>query len=88
MIQRFHEVIEKRSILQAKAFTEGSSKLSLARKTTIETRGTECESGDLAETSPEKVLTDAEKKEESRSSNEVICESDFQADCFTATTWQ
>ena len=36
MIQRFHEVIERRNILQAKTFIEGSSKLSLANITTEE----------------------------------------------------
>ena len=48
MIQRFHEVIERRSILQAKTFIEGSSKLSLANITDesiegVETGGSEYE---------------------------------------------
>ena len=47
MIQRFHEVIERRNILQAKTFIEGSSKLSLRDFTEetiegVETRGPEC----------------------------------------------
>ena len=74
MIQRFHEVIERRSILQAKIFIEGSSKLSLTGNMTSEPRGWVCESGETKR-SEEKVVKDSEEeREERRSSNEVICE--------------
>ena len=72
MIQRFHEVIERRSILQAKIFIDGCSKLSLAGNMTSEAGGWEYESGDT-KTPGEKVVKDSEE-EERRSSNEVICE--------------
>ena len=75
MIQRFHEVIERRSILQAKIFIDGCSKLSLAGNMTSEAGGWEYESGET-KTSGEKVVKDREEeeREERRSSNEVICE--------------
>ena len=73
MIQRFHEVIERRSILQAKIFIDGCSKLSLAGNMTSEAGG--WESGET-KTPGEKVVKDSEEeeREERRSSNEVICE--------------
>ena len=87
MIQRFHEVIERRSILQAKTFIEGSSKLSLANITdetieSVETRGPEYEPRCHRKTEVGKVRwgeDSEEEREERRGScteaeTEVICE--------------
>ena len=87
MIQRFHEVIERRNILQAKTFIEGSSKLSLANITdetleSVETRGPEYEPRCHRKTEVGKVRwgeDSEEEREERRGScteaeTEVICE--------------
>ena len=88
MIQRFHEVIERRNILQAKTFIEGSSKLSLANITDetvegAETGGSEAEPRYeprcLRKTEVGKVRwsESEEETEEERGScteTEVICE--------------
>ena len=88
MIQRFHEVIERRNILQAKTFIEGSSKLSLANITDetiegVETGGPEYEPRCQRKTQVGKVRCDdseEEEEEEERGSwsctetAEVICE--------------
>ena len=84
MIQRFHEVIERRSILQAKTFIEGSSKLSLANITDesiegVETGGSEYEPRYeprcLRKTKVGKVRwSDSEEERGSCTETEVICE--------------
>ena len=66
MIKRFHEVIERRNILQAKTFIMGSSKLSLAQSSEYGQRY-------LTKTPREKVRSDW-KEEVEEDSNEVICE--------------
>ena len=68
MIQRFHEVIERRNILQAKTFIEGSSKLSLANITDetiegVETGGAEYEPRCQRKTQVGKVRCDDWKEE-------------------------
>ena len=85
MIQRFHEVIERRNILQAKTFIEGSSKLSLANITDetiegVETGGAEYEPRCQRKTQVGKVRCDDWKEERGSWSctetetAEVICE--------------
>ena len=90
MIQRFHEVIERRNILQAKTFIEGSSKLSLANITDetiegVETGGSEYEPRCQRKTQVGKVRCDdwEEETEERRRGSwsctdtetaQVICE--------------
>ena len=69
MIQRFHEVIERRNILQAKTFIEGSSKLSLANITDetiegVETGGPEYEPRCQRKTQVGKVRCDDSEEEE------------------------
>ena len=83
MIQRFHEVIERRNILQAKTFIEGSSKLSLANITDetiegVETGGSEYEPRCQRKSQVRKVRCDDWEEERGSWScsetAEVICE--------------